>query len=381
LYYDFLSDLCDLCGELLQFKEYFMSRFLMVDIGAGTMDVLWYDTQTDLHYKAVVKSPVRYLAEQAAEFPGDLVITGPEMGGGPITQILKQRAEEAEVVMSVSAAATLHHNPETVRSWGINIVEDEKAEYLRGDKKYSSLVLADFDPGRLGQIVEGFGVPFSFDAVAICAQDHGVPPAGVSHLDFRHNMFKAQLEENPYPHALLYKSDDVPVVMNRLRSIALSAAAIATEEIYVMDSGMAAILGGSMDILARDRDRIVILDVATSHTVGAAMIADEIAGFFEYHTQDITLERLDDLIVDLCDGKLEHRRVLAEGGHGAYLRKAIDFQAVDVTIATGPKRRLVEPSKLQITFGAPWGDNMMTGTVGLLEALRRRKGLEPIDYL
>jgi uncharacterized protein (DUF1786 family) len=381
LYYDFLSDLCDLCGELLQFKEHLMSRFLMVDIGAGTMDVLWYDTQSDLHYKAVVKSPVRYLAEQAAELSGDLVITGSEMGGGPITQTLKQRAKEAEVVMSLSAAATLHHNPETVRSWGINIVEDEKAEYLRGDKKYSSLVLADFDPGRLRQIVEGFGVPFAFDAVAICAQDHGVPPAGVSHLDFRHNMFKTRLEENPYPHALLYKSDDVPVVMNRLRSIALSAAAIATEEIYVMDSGMAAILGGSMDILARDRDRIVILDVATSHTVGAAMIADEIAGFFEYHTQDITLEHLEDLIVDLCDGKLEHRRVLAEGGHGAYLRKAIDFQAVDVTIATGPKRRLVEPSKLQITFGAPWGDNMMTGTVGLLEALRRRKRLEPINYL
>jgi len=358
-----------------------MSRFLMVDIGAGTMDVLWYDTQTDLHYKAVVKSPVRYLAEQAAKLPGDLVITGSEMGGGPITQILKQRAKEAEVVMSLSAAATLHHNPETVRSWGINIVEDEKAEYLRGDKKYSSLVLADLDPGRLGQIVEGFGVPFSFDAVAICAQDHGVPPVGVSHLDFRHNMFKAQLEENPYPHVLLYKSDDVPVVMNRLRSIALSAAAIATEEIYVMDSGMAAILGGSMDMLARDRDRIVILDVATSHTVGAAMVGEEIAGFFEYHTQDITLERLEELIVDLCDGKLEHRRVLVEGGHGAYLRKALDFQALEVTIATGPKRRLVEPSKLQISFGAPGGDNMMTGAVGLLEALRRRKGLEPINYL
>ncbi len=32
-------------------------RFLMVDIGAGTMDVLWYDTEADLHYKAVVKSP------------------------------------------------------------------------------------------------------------------------------------------------------------------------------------------------------------------------------------------------------------------------------------------------------------------------------------
>jgi hypothetical protein len=32
-------------------------------------------------------------------------------------------------------------------------------------------------------------------------------------------------------------------------------------------------------------------------------------------------------------------------------------------------------------LGAPWGDNMMTGTVGLLEALRRHKGLEAIVYL
>jgi hypothetical protein len=32
-------------------------------------------------------------------------------------------------------------------------------------------------------------------------------------------------------------------------------------------------------------------------------------------------------------------------------------------------------------YGAPYGDNMMTGTVGLLEALRRRKGLAPINYI
>jgi uncharacterized protein (DUF1786 family) len=95
-----------------------MSRFLMVDIGAGTMDVLWYDTETALHYKAAVKSPVRYIAEKAAELPGNLLITGTEMGGGPVTSILKQRARQAGVVMSVSAAATLHHDPEKVRAWG-----------------------------------------------------------------------------------------------------------------------------------------------------------------------------------------------------------------------------------------------------------------------
>jgi hypothetical protein len=32
-------------------------------------------------------------------------------------------------------------------------------------------------------------------------------------------------------------------------------------------------------------------------------------------------------------------------------------------------------------FGAPLGDNMMTGCVGLLESLRRRMGLESILYV
>jgi uncharacterized protein (DUF1786 family) len=78
---------------------------------------------------------------------------------------------------------------------------------------------------------------------------------------------------------------------------------------------------------------------------------------------------------------LEHDRILAEGGHGAYVRKAVGIDAVDVIIATGPKRRLVEASQLPMQYGAPYGDNMMTGAVGLLEALRRRKGLPPINYI
>jgi uncharacterized protein (DUF1786 family) len=345
------------------------------------MDVLWYDTEADLHYKAVVKSPVKYIAEKAAELPGNLLVSGTEMGGGPITGLLKKRARNAGVVISESAAATLHHNPDVVRSWEINIVEDEKIEDLDRDDRYSRLVLGDLDSGRLRRIVEGFGIPFVFDAVAVCAQDHGVPPAGVSHLDYRHNMFQERLAENPYPHVLLYRNDEVPSRMNRLSSIARIAADLPTDEIFVMDSGMAAILGGSMDVLADQKERVVILDVATSHTVGAAMLGDEVAGFFEYHTSDITLERLEGLLVELCDGKIEHSRILDEGGHGAYLRKAIGFQEIDVIIATGPKRRMVEKSKLQVTYGAPLGDNMMTGTVGLLEALRRRKGLESIKYI
>lgn len=224
-----------------------MSRFLMIDIGAGTMDILVYDTRTDLHYKAVVKSPVRYLAEKTAGISGNLLVVGNEMGGGPITQILLGRAREAEVVMSLSASATLNHDVEKVKSWGIQVVEDNRADQLRENQGFTVVALSDLETGRIEQIVKSFGVPYAFDAVVICAQDHGVPPPGVSHLDFRHNMFKARLTEKPYPHTLLYQSDQVPDTMNRLKSISKSAQQIPADEVYVMDSGLAAILGASLD--------------------------------------------------------------------------------------------------------------------------------------
>ncbi|MBW2483626.1 MAG: hypothetical protein JRF38_26850 [Deltaproteobacteria bacterium] len=113
----------------------------------------------------------------------------------------------------------------------------------------------------------------------------------------------------------------------------------------------------------------------------ADFVAVALAGFFEYHTSDITLEKLEDLLRDLADGKLSHQQILSEGGHGAFLRRAVSFSAVETIVATGPRRKMLAQSRLPIEFGAPWGDNMMTGTVGLLEAVRRQKGLDPILYL
>jgi uncharacterized protein (DUF1786 family) len=358
-----------------------MSRFLMVDIGAGTMDVLYFDDDSGLHYKAVARSPVLHLADRAARLPGKLLITGCEMGGGAISQVLRKIAEDTEVLMTASAAMTLHHHPDRVRGWGIRIIDDAEAERLGSSGRFSRLEIGDLEMERLEQLVRGFGVPFEFDVVGVCAQDHGMPPEGVSHLDYRHNLLKSRLDKDPFPHASLYHADQVPATFNRLRSIAASAARLATGDVYVMDSGMAAILGASMDVNAGTKERILVLDVATSHTVGAALVRGEIAGFFEYHTHDITVEKLDQLLIDLAEGRLEHRRVLKEGGHGAYIRKAIGFDAIEAIVATGPKRRLVEQSSLSFTFGAPWGDNMMTGTVGLLEAIRRVNGMKPIRYL
>jgi uncharacterized protein (DUF1786 family) len=362
-------------------EEIPMARFLLIDIGAGTMDVLCFDDESGEHLKAVARSPVRTLAEEAAALPGDLLVAGKEMGGGPVSKILAERAREHRVVMTASAAATIHHDLDKVRSLGIEIIPDVEARGPAETSTFSKLELHDLEIQRTRGIVERLGVPFAFDFVGICAQDHGVAPPGRSHLDYRHEMFTRRLDVTPYPHTLLYRSDEIPPTLNRLRSIASDAAALPAREVYVMDSGMAAILGASLDRNARGKRRVLVLDIATSHTVGAALDQGEIAAFFEYHTRDLTLPRLEALIRDVADGRLEHGKILGEGGHGAYTRKILGFDNIECIVATGPKRILVEGSSLPIVYGAPLGDNMMTGTSGLLEAIRRRKGLSTVPNL
>jgi uncharacterized protein (DUF1786 family) len=358
-----------------------MSTYLILDIGAGTMDILYYDEDGDVHYKAVVKSPVKRLAEVVRGLRSPILITGKEMGGGEISMALRKRVEGAEVVMSRSSAATVHHDLERVTSAGIRVVEDSEAEELGKGQAYNGFSIGDIELERIRSLLTGFGVPFSFDVVGICAQDHGVPPKGVSHLDFRHQLFRERLDRDPLPHSLLYPAGQIPPTMSRLRAIAESAEALPGRELYVMDSGMAAILGAAMDPRAGRRKRKLLVDVATSHTIGAAMEGDEIAGFFEYHTKDITLGRLEQLLRGLADGELEHAQILSEGGHGAYMRHAYGYGAVEAIVVTGPRRRLLMGTSLPIHLGAPLGDNMMTGTVGVLEAIRRRKGCPGLTYM
>jgi uncharacterized protein (DUF1786 family) len=355
-----------------------MSKSLMLDVGAGTLDILYYDDESGLQYKAVVKSPVLTVSEKARRLQGNLLVRGTEMGGGPISEILTTRAKEFQVLMTPSAALTLHHDLERVKTWGIKVVDETEAASLWATGRYGNLTLEDLELHRLRSLVEGFGVPFSFDVVGICAQDHGIPPPGVSHLDFRHSQFKSRLDSSPFPHALLYSTDEIPSALHRLKCIAESAEELPTREIYVMDSGMAAILGGTLDPQAASTQRLIVLDLATSHTLGAALEKGEIAGFFEYHTRDITLDRLEALLAELAEGELVHEKILQQGGHGAYVRRVFGSDPNELILATGPKRRLIEKSRLPIQPGAPLGDHMMTGTAGLLEAIRRRKGLDPI---
>jgi uncharacterized protein (DUF1786 family) len=154
-----------------------VSGVLTIDVGAGTMDVLYFDVRRSEHFKAVARSPVASLAEQIEVSPGSLLILGTEMGGGPLSRALRKRARAGDVAISLSASRTVHHDPERVRSAGIRVLEDEAAEALAGEGSWSVIELGDLPIERLRQIVAGSAF-LAFDAIGICAQDHGVPAAG-----------------------------------------------------------------------------------------------------------------------------------------------------------------------------------------------------------
>ena len=163
-----------------------MNRVLTVDVGAGTMDVLYFDVRSGEHFKAVVKSPVASLAQEVERASGGLLILGNEMGGGAVSRAVKERARDTDVVMSLSASPTIHHDLDRVRSAGIRVVEDESAEAMAREGRHSVVEFGDLPIDRLREIVNGFDVPFAFDAVGVCAQDHGVRSQVDSQLDHRY---------------------------------------------------------------------------------------------------------------------------------------------------------------------------------------------------
>ena len=358
-----------------------MSRILCLDVGAGTLDILWVDTERELPFKAVVASPVRTIAERIERLAGDLLVTGGEMGGGPVTEALRRRARTHRVWITPEAAATLHHDPEVVRGWGLERIEAAEAETIRRRFGPAHVVLADIEIDRIRGLVEGFGVPFAFDFVALCLQDHGVPASGGSHLDFRHRLYRGPLESGGRLHELLWRAEEIPAALNRLRSAAAAARGLPAGAVYAMDSGLAAVAGAALDPRAPADRPFLVLDVATSHTVCAARDGEELCALAEIHTRDLTPERLQELVRRTAAGDLDHGRLLAEGGHGAYLRRAAGEEALGCILATGPKRRLAAGIRPPVLWGAPCGDNLMTGCAGLLDCLCRREGLARVYFL
>jgi uncharacterized protein (DUF1786 family) len=354
-----------------------MARLLAIDVGASTLDAMFFDTDSGDQFKFVAKSPTRVLAERIMACRSRrILITGHQMGGGSVTEAIRAKARQCRVMMTRSAAETIHNRQEKVRSLGVIVVSQKEAEQEATKWNTSRFRAGDIVVEDIMTMLKSMGVEPGFDFFGICVQDHGTPKGKVSSLDFRQRIFKGIIDKDPRPSAFLFEADQIPSYLRRMRAAAMDAKGIPSGKIYLMDTGVAAILGASSDPSARGKKSVIVLDIASSHTLGALLLDGEIGGFFEYHTRAITPEVLKALIADLAEGRLSHERIISEGGHGAYTRKAPGFDAVERILATGPKRRILRETGIKgIVPGAPFGDNMMTGTAGLILAIAGREGI------
>lgn len=353
-------------------------KILALDIGAGTEDVLLYDSEkknVENCVKMVLPAPLQIFAatvREATRLNKDLFIKGDTIGGGPFALALRNHVEKGlRVVMTKNAAYTVRNDLGQVTGLGIEVVGERQP----GDFTGETIKIQELNLERLETFLAGFNESLSdVDVVAIAVQDHGVPSRYLSNRRFRIQKMKELLKKDPRPENLAFKQQAVPSCFLRMKSAAnVSKRQLPGAEILVMDTSPAAILGCLRDPNVRRADPVLAVNVGNAHTMAAIISDGRIIGLLEHHTRLLSPQKIERMLIDFADGKLSDEEVFQDDGHGLFfLADAPGFSEVEKIVATGPNRKILSDTDLPVHFAAPAGDVMMTGPMGLVEATLRK---------
>jgi len=345
-----------------------LRKILAVDIGAGTQDILLYDTSLTPEncISLILPTPTRYFAQLIQECDQDLFINGNPIGGGALSSCLAQHIKKGyRVTMTEEAAYTVRNNLREVASRGIEIAHDAGAEGFKG----TTLSLQEINRVVLKDFLAYVGERLDVDLVAIAVQDHGMPPEGTSNREYRFSIIEEHLKHNNAPEQFVYTPHEIPPSFKRMNAAVRAAKTQYGCPVVAMDTSFAAILG-CMD----ESPSAVFVNVGNSHTLAALIRAGRIEGLLEHHTSCLTSEKLDNLLVRFLKGEIRSRDVLEDGGHGAVLLNARGTERNEEIIVTGPQRGMMEKSNLKVRFAAPHGNMMLTGPFGLVKGAYLKYG-------
>jgi uncharacterized protein (DUF1786 family) len=350
-------------------------QVLTIDIGTGTQDIYLFRDALSLEngFKLVVPSPTMIIRDriQAVTQRGEpLLLTGWTMGGGPCHWAARDHlAAGHDLFATPQAARTFNDDLEWVRvEMGVEVVSEDEAAQLKG---VNHIELRDFDYKAIDTALLAFGITLQPAAVAVAVFDHGAAPPGVSDRQFRFDYLEERLRADNNLTAFAHLAPNIPSIMTRMHAVAQSAAEIDCP-LVVMDTAPAAILGATFDSRVAARSRVVITNIGNFHTLAFRIGPSGVEGVFEHHTGEIDCTRLDDLIVSLSMGTLTHAEVFNDHGHGALF---FHHQPLPLTegdfgvVVTGPRRAMMRNSQLRPHFAVPFGDMMLAGCFGLLEAV------------
>src|SRR2546423_4399650 len=157
--------------------------------------------------------------------------------------------------------------------------------------------------------------------------------------------------------------------MTRMLAVAWSWAG--PEPFFLMDTGPAAMLGARDDAIVAAATPVSVVNVGNFHTIAALLDERRIIGLFEHHSGELTRPKLEHYLDALAAGTLSNDEVFADMGHGA-LELGINTSPPKQLAVTGPRRGLLDGSRLRPHLAVPYGDMMLAGCFGLLRALAAR---------
>lgn len=346
-------------------------RILAVDIGAGTQDILVFDSSVEMgnQVKMVLPSPTVIAARRIARATQErhsVLLTGVIMGGGPNTSALKRHmAAGLRAYATPQAALTFNDDLAQVEGLGVTIISPEEIHRLRDAEE---IQLRDLDLEVLGRALAGFDVDPYLDAIAVAVLDHGHSPPGVSNRLFRFDHLRRLAAEKEELPAWAYLAPGLPAYLTRMNSV---AASVDLEvPVLLLDTAAAAALGALQDPeVGRHPDRVIV-NVGNAHTVAFHLHQSSIRGLFEHHTGLLDAGRIDSLVAGLVAGTLSSEEIYREGGHGCVTLG--QDRCTPLVAVTGPRRRVMAGSTLEPRFAVPHGDMMLVGCFGLIRACAER---------
>jgi len=345
-------------------------RILAIDVGTGTQDIVVVEAGGVIEnaVQLIMPSPTALLAErvnQATQDRVDLVLTGVTMGGGPDQWAVEAHLKAGlNVYATPDAARTFDDDLERVAAMGIRIVDSPAAT-----NAVRRLELRDFYLVELMEALRAFGVSTVFDAIAVAVFDHGAAPPGISDRRFRFDYLRDQVERGIGLEGFGFLAAEIPARMTRMQAVAGSWTG--PEPLFLMDTGPAAILGALDDAVVAAADPVVVVNLGNFHTIAALLHGRRIAGLFEHHTGELTRPKLEQYLDALATGALSNDQVFDDMGHGALELGANESPPKRLAV-TGPRRGLLEGSRLSPHLAVPHGDMMLAGCFGLLRALAAR---------
>ncbi|NPV59090.1 MAG: pyruvate formate lyase-activating protein [Actinobacteria bacterium] len=355
-------------------------RILALDIGAGTQDILLYDTGKKLEncVKLVLPSPGALMAETLRSLGAEktaqgLFVGGYTVGGGAFSRAIKEHlAAGTRVWMSREAAFSLRNNLADVKAMGVTILEDPPPGFE------GVLVLCDeLDLGPLRDLFASVGESLDdLDAAAVAVQDHGIYETGESNRKTRLAHMRRRLEEDPDPLSLSYLEGEIPATFPRMFSAARRLRdQLSCEKILVMDTAPAAVAGCLADrhVAERAGGNLLLINAGNGHTLACVTSGGEAVAVLEHHTKKLEPRSFAEYLKAFCAGEARDEDDFMASGHGLfYLQDPPGMGGIDLVAVTGPNRDLLEGTDLEVYYPSPGGDMMMTGPLGLVRAVQRR---------